>query len=185
MLDAKIASALNKIIQNSQFKKKVRLGEQRAQKEDRFLRGRQIAFIIYDYFRMTGAHDTVLDYADLFSVTLRDDNVQEFDTRWDEVWLSMSKDTIWWCLGKSVQIEDTRVWSAQNSIRIVWDGDSSKDIGAQSSKIEDDVEKKHGSETTIAKRWRQTRENRNRSSGQETWGIEWRWRRKRYLSPLQ
>ena len=40
---------------------------------------------------MTGAHDTVLDYADLFSVTHHDDNVQEFDTRWDEVLLSMSK----------------------------------------------------------------------------------------------
>ena len=47
--------------------------------------------MIHDYFRVTGAHDTVLDYADLFSVTLHDDNVQEFDTRWDEVLLSMSK----------------------------------------------------------------------------------------------
>ena len=32
-----------------------------------------------------------MDYADLFSVTLRDDNVQDFDTRWDEVLLPMSK----------------------------------------------------------------------------------------------
>ena len=40
---------------------------------------------------MTGAHDTVLDYADLISVTLRDGNIQENDTRWDEVLLSMSK----------------------------------------------------------------------------------------------
>ena len=47
--------------------------------------------MIDDYYRVTGAHDTVLDYADLFSVTLHDDNVQEFDTRWDEVLLSMSK----------------------------------------------------------------------------------------------
>ena len=47
--------------------------------------------MIYDYFRVTGAHDTVLDYADLFSVTLHDDNFQEFDTRWDEVQQSMSK----------------------------------------------------------------------------------------------
>ena len=70
MLDAKIASALNKIIQNSQFKKKVSLEEQKAQKEDRFPRRRQIAFRIYDHFRVTGARDTVLDYADLFSVTL-------------------------------------------------------------------------------------------------------------------
>ena len=64
MLDAKIASALNTIIQNSQFKKKVSLKEQKSHKEDRFLRERQIAFMIYDYFRVTGAHDTVLDYAD-------------------------------------------------------------------------------------------------------------------------
>ena len=47
--------------------------------------------MIYDYFRVTGAHDAVLDYADFFSVTLRDDNIQEFDTRWNEVLLPMSK----------------------------------------------------------------------------------------------
>ena len=76
MLDAKIVSAVKKTIQNSQFKKKVSLEEQKAQKEDRFLRGRQIACMIYDYFRVTGAHDTVLDYADLFSITLRNDDVQ-------------------------------------------------------------------------------------------------------------
>ena len=91
MLDAKIVSALKKIIQNSQFKKKVSLEEQKAQKEDGFLRGRQTVFMIYDYFRGTDAHDTVSDYADVFSVTLHDDNVQEFDARWDEVLLSVSK----------------------------------------------------------------------------------------------
>ena len=85
LLDAKIASALNKIIQNSHFKKKVSLEEQKAQKEDQFPRGRQLAFMIYDYFRVTGADDTVLDYADLFSTTLRNDDVQKFDTRWDEI----------------------------------------------------------------------------------------------------
>ena len=91
MLGARIASSPNQIIQNFHFKKKVSLEEQKAQKEDRFLRGRQIAFMICDYFRATGAHDTVLDYADLFSVTLRNDNVEEFDTRWDEILLSMTK----------------------------------------------------------------------------------------------
>ena len=69
-------SALNKIIQNSYFKKKVSLEEQKAQNEDRFLRGRQTAYMIYDYFRVTGAHDSVLDYADLFSIILRNDDVQ-------------------------------------------------------------------------------------------------------------
>ena len=43
VLDARIASALNKIIHNSQFKRRISLEEQKAQKEDRFLRGRQIA----------------------------------------------------------------------------------------------------------------------------------------------
>ena len=91
MLDAKIVSALNQIIQNSQFKKMVHLEEQKVQKEDRFLRGRQIVFLIYDYIRVTDAHDRVLDYVDLFFGTFHDDNIQEFDTRWDEVLLFMSK----------------------------------------------------------------------------------------------
>ena len=82
LLDARNASALNKIIQNSNFKKKVRLEEQKAQKEDRFLRGRQIAYMIYDNFRVIGAHDTFLAYADLLSIAFRNDDVQDFDTRW-------------------------------------------------------------------------------------------------------
>ena len=57
------------------MKKKVSPEEQKAQKEDLFLRGRQIAFMIYDYFRVTGAHDTILDYAEFFSVTLHEDSI--------------------------------------------------------------------------------------------------------------
>ena len=91
MLDARIASALDKIIQSSYFKMKVSLEEQKAQKEDRFLRGKQIAYMIYDYFWVTGAPDTVLDYADLSTITLRNDDVQAFDSKWDEVPLSKSK----------------------------------------------------------------------------------------------
>ena len=79
MLGARIASTLHKIIQNS-FKKKGQSEGTEAQKADRFLRGRQIAYMIYDYFRVVGAHDTVLDYADLFTITLRNDDVKEFDT---------------------------------------------------------------------------------------------------------
>ena len=47
--------------------------------------------MIYDCFRVTGTHDTVLDYADLFTITLRNDDVQEFDMRWDDILLSMTK----------------------------------------------------------------------------------------------
>ena len=91
VLDARIASALNKIIHNSHFKRKVSLEQQKAQKQDRFLRGRQIAYLIYDYFRVTGAHDSVENYADLFTISLRNDDIQEFDSKWDGMPLSMTK----------------------------------------------------------------------------------------------
>ena len=67
VLDAKIASVLTRIIHNTRFKKKVSLEEQKTQKEDRFLRGR----LIYEYFRVTGANDSVESYADLFTIGLR------------------------------------------------------------------------------------------------------------------
>ena len=75
MLDAKIASALNKIIHNSQFKKKVSLGEQKAQKEDRFLRGRRIVFMIYDFFRVTGARIVLIHSLLLFLMTMFRDSI--------------------------------------------------------------------------------------------------------------
>ena len=87
VLDAKIASALNRIIHNTQFKRKVSLEEQ---KEDHFLRGRQIAYLIYEYFRVTGANDSVENYADLFTIVLRNGDIQEFDSKWDGIFLSMT-----------------------------------------------------------------------------------------------
>ena len=81
VLDAKIASALNRIIQNTGFKKNVSLGEQKAQKQDHFFRGRQIAYLIYEYFQVTGANGSVENYADLFTVVLRNDDIQEFDSK--------------------------------------------------------------------------------------------------------
>ena len=91
VLDAKIASALNKIIHNTPFKRKVSLEEQKVQEEDLFLRGRQIAYLIYEYFRVTGANDSVENYADLFTIVLRNDDIQEFDSNWDGILLSMTK----------------------------------------------------------------------------------------------
>ena len=91
VLDARIASALNKIIHNSHFKRKISLEEQKAQKEDRFLRGRQIAYLIYEQFRVTGTDSSVENYTDLFTIALRNDDIQEFDSKWDGILLSMTK----------------------------------------------------------------------------------------------
>ena len=62
---------------------------------------------------------------------------------------------------------------------------SSENIDAQLSKFEDTGEEENRSETSIAQFWRPTWENWNRSSGQESKGNEWRWRRKRYLLPVE
>ena len=91
VFDARIASALNRIIHNSHFKRRISLEELKAQKQDHFLRGRQIAFLIYEYFRVTGANDSVENNADLFTIRLRNDDIQEFDSKWDGILLSMTK----------------------------------------------------------------------------------------------
>ena len=91
VLEAEIASALNQIIHNTQFKRKVSLEERKAPKKDSFLRGRQIAYLIYEYFRVTGANDSVENCADLFTIVLRNDDIQEFDSKWDGILLSMTK----------------------------------------------------------------------------------------------
>ena len=88
VLDARIASALNRIIYNSHFKRRISLEEQKAQKQDRFLRGRQIAYLIYEYFRVTGANDSV---ENLFTIGLRNDDIQEFDSKLDGILLPMTK----------------------------------------------------------------------------------------------
>ena len=74
MLDAMIASALKKVLTHVHFRKRVSVEEQRAQKDDRFLRGRQIrsprsctrsirSNSIYAYRMMTFSFDTRWDQA--------------------------------------------------------------------------------------------------------------------------
>ena len=100
---------------------------------------------------MTGAHDTVLDYADLFSVTLRDDNIQEFETRWDEVPLSMSKILSDDFLESLYKLRIRESDQLKPVLEFVRHGDSSKDIDAQLSEIENGGEQQYRPETSIAK----------------------------------
>ena len=106
--------------------------------------------MIYDHFRVTGADDAVLDFADSFSVTFHDDNIQEFDTRWEHVLLSMSKitsDDILESLYKLRTRESVQI----NCFGIVRHGDSSEDIGSQLSKVENNSEEVYRSKTSITK----------------------------------
>ena len=119
VLDAKIASALNRIIHNSHFKRRVSLEEQKTQNQDRFLRGRQIAYLIYAHFQVTGIHDSVENYADLFTIGLRNDDIKEFDSKCDGILLSMTKIPPDDILEGLYKLKNTRVWRTQDRIGIV------------------------------------------------------------------
>ena len=47
--------------------------------------------MIHDQFGVTGTHDSVENYTDLFTIVLRNDDIQEFDSKWDGILLSMTK----------------------------------------------------------------------------------------------
>ena len=89
MFDAMIASALKKFLNTHiHFRKKVSVEDQRAQKSDRFLRGKQISYMVYEYFRATGADEAVQGLSTLFAISLQNDDVQDVDVRCDQALLS-------------------------------------------------------------------------------------------------
>ena len=90
VLDAMIASALKKLLTHVHFRKRLSVEEQRAQKDDRFLRGMQIAYMIYEHFRATGASEAVQGLSDLFRIRLQNQNAQDYDVRWDQAPLPAS-----------------------------------------------------------------------------------------------
>ena len=143
VLDARIASALNKIIHNSHLKRRISLEEQKAQKQDRFLRGRQIAYLIYDYFRVTGSPWFCRELC-------RPVHYQSSKWRYSGNRLKVGRNFIvydenptWWHLGRIVQIKNTRVWETQHRIGIVQYGDSSEESWTLLSQIENYGEEKY------------------------------------------
>ena len=67
MLDAMIASALEKLFNTqSNFRKRVSVEE-------------QMAYMIFEYFRATGACEAVQGLSTLFAKSLKNDDVQDFD----------------------------------------------------------------------------------------------------------
>ena len=126
MFDAKIASALKKIITSVHFRRKVTVEEQRAQKYDWFLWGRQIAHMTYEYSRATRAYKAVQGLSDLFNIRFQNDDVQDFDTRWDLAPLAASENTFRNGLGRFVQVKITGFCPASDCVGHVWQGECSK-----------------------------------------------------------
>ena len=55
------------------------------QSNKRSLPGRQVAWMIYDFAKVSGDNDAILDLRLLSQVQSKNDNVQAFGTRWNEV----------------------------------------------------------------------------------------------------
>ena len=81
--DSETPRCLKKII-NGDFERRVIIQEEAAQTEKRFLTGRQVAWMIYEYFKVIDTDDSVLDLVEILMVELNNDNVLSFNTRWDE-----------------------------------------------------------------------------------------------------
>ena len=81
VLDSKMASFSKKLF-TADFTRRVYMEEQKAQQDNRFLKGRQTANKIYDYFEISGTGEALHDLNDLPRLQLKNDNVQGFDTKW-------------------------------------------------------------------------------------------------------
>ena len=70
-MDLMMASALKRFYgKQTHFRKKISVEEQRAQKDNRFLRGRQTAYLTFEYFRPTGSNDEIQGLSGLLSIKL-------------------------------------------------------------------------------------------------------------------
>ena len=91
MLDAMITSALKRLLdKHTHFRRRASVEEQRAQKYDRFLRGRQITYMINKHIQASRSYEAVQGLSDLFNVRFQNDDVQDFHARWDQALLSAS-----------------------------------------------------------------------------------------------
>ena len=84
--------------------------------------------MIYEYFRVTGVNDSVENYADLFTIGLRNDDIQEFDSKWDGILLSMTKIPLDDILEGLYKLRIRESEKTQDRIGIVRPGDSSEGI---------------------------------------------------------
>ena len=149
VLDAKIASALNRIIRNTLFKRKVSLEEQKSPKRGPFPSWETDRL---PYLRVLPGH-----WSQRFCRELCRPIIHSCSSKW---WYSgfrfemgrnsiiHDENPIWWRLGRIVQIQNTRVWETQDRIGMVQYGDSSAESWTWLSQIEDNGEKKYRAEST-------------------------------------
>ena len=115
-----------------------------AENSDQFLQRRQIAFMIFEFFRATGAFEAVQGLADLFTISLQnDDDIQDFDVLSDHALFNSKRNVFTVVLGRIVHVKITEFSSTSVCDGLVWSRRCTKQWAAESSSIE------HRSETSL------------------------------------
>ena len=84
-LDSMTAAAVKRCYDmHTLFRKKIGVEEQRAQKDNRFLRGSQIAYLVHEYFRSMVSSDEIQGSVIVFNIKLENDDIQDIDLRWEQ-----------------------------------------------------------------------------------------------------
>ena len=83
-LDAKLMSTLTNVI-TGHLARVVDTFKENEAPLDRIVRGRQILFMLHDHFSTNIKHGATYALEDLFSITLRNDNLRAFMSAWDQV----------------------------------------------------------------------------------------------------
>ena len=78
------------LMRERDFWKRV-FNEKEKHRKSMFLTGRQVAWMICEHVKISDTDGAVLDIADLLKIELKGENVQTFDTKWDETINAMQK----------------------------------------------------------------------------------------------
>ena len=91
MLDAQTCVCVEEDHLQSVLQKEYQCGIAKRSSTRQNLRGRDIAHMIYEHVRATGAPEAALDLSDFFTVSLQGGDIQIFDTRWDQALVPTSE----------------------------------------------------------------------------------------------
>ena len=83
-LDAKIASGLTSIC-HGEFLRRINVLEEQLDSKRQMLAGRQIAYLIYERFKLPTEDGAIFEFEDLLQVELRGDNLRAFQNDWEFV----------------------------------------------------------------------------------------------------
>ena len=78
-------------ILQGEFKRKVQVKETELSLKGVPLTGRQITWMLYDYFKVSSNDGTLLDWNEILNVELKGDNLAQFQTDWEQTMLSINE----------------------------------------------------------------------------------------------